>query len=90
MANLSNAELWQKVREMRSEAAEKDKQNAALQAELDKLQVELDRVAAGAEALEYKIKGLEADLSKAITEKKLAVEKRMARARGYNEGLGKR
>ena len=89
MAQMTNSELWTQVRVLRSEAAEKDEKNAALQAELDKLQAELDRVAAGTEALEYEVKRLQAELGKAVTEKRLAQEKKLSYNRGFQEGRSK-
>ena len=89
MANKTHAELWQEVRELRGTVATKEQQNAALMAELDKLQAELDATAAGAEALEYEIKRLQKELSGTITDKKLQQEKRLAYNRGFQEGRAK-
>jgi predicted nuclease with TOPRIM domain len=89
MANMSNADLWQEVRELRGSVKTKEQQNAALMAELDKLQAELDATAAGAEALEYEIKRLQKELSGTITDKRLQQEKRLSYNRGFQEGRAK-
>jgi hypothetical protein len=90
VANKSNAELWIEVKELRVGKADLEEAGKRLLEELEKKQLEIDRLAVHVEVLETELKSIRKDLSKAITPRRLMAEKQKSRRDGYAEGLGAR